>query len=500
MGRDCVCSRTMKLRETTTCSECERLAKRLAKLESQLAKALTRIEELEEQNAELQERNAKLEEQLAKLRKNSSTSSKPPSSDIVKPPPKPPGGGGKRRGKRKRGAQSGHPRHTRPAFSPEEVDTIWLYQYDETPEGYRPLEQFRIMQQADLAEKLYTVTEHRARLYKNRRTGKIITAPLPEEITRAGLVGPRLSALIAYQKGACHMSYTVVQRFFDDVLRLPLSTGQLTKVVQKASAALEPCYGQLQDALPRQRVLNVDETGHPENGDDLWTWGFHAPGPSGFTFFHIDPLRSSAVLKQFLSETFTGVVGCDYHGAYRKFLRQTGAVMQFCWAHLIRDVKFLATLTDKVTRNFSERLLTKIKALFRVWHRRDRMPAEQWKRAAWRARQAVLKTARRPPCRTEAQNIAKRFREHGRYYFTFLEIPGVEPTNNAMERGFRQLIIDRKVTQGTRGERGRRWCERIWTVLATCAQQGHSAFAFIHQSIVAYFSKHSLPSLLPLPP
>jgi transposase len=365
---------------------------------------------------------------------------------------------------------------------------------------WEPLDQFRILQQVELAEKLFEVSEHRARLYRHRETGEVVAAPLPEEVVRAGLVGPRLSALVAYQKGACHMSYSVIQGFLGDVMDLRLSTGQLAKVVQKVSAALGPCYDQLQAALPQQAMLNVDETGHPENGQDLWTWGFHAPGPGGFTFFHIDPSRSSQVLKEFLGDTFRGVVGCDYLSAYRKFLRQTDAVMQFCWAHLIRDVKFLTTLPDKVTRNFGERVLAKIKVLFRTWHRRDSTPRERWQREARRAREAVLKAVRRPPCRVEARNIAQRFREHGASYFTFLDVPGVEPTNNAMERGFRQLIIDRKVTQGTRGEPGRRWCERIWTVLATCRQQGRSAFEFIHQSILTHLTSQANPSLLPLPP
>ena len=44
-----------------------------------------------------------------------------------------------------------------------------------------------------------------------------------------------------------------------------------------------------------------------------------------------------------------------------------------------------------------------------------------------------------------------------------------------------------------------RW-ERIWTVLATCAQQNRSAFDFIYRSIIAHFNEYSFPSLLPLPP
>ena len=69
-----------------------------------------------------------------------------------------------------------------------------------------------------------------------------------------------------------------------------------------------------------------------------------------------------------------------------------------------------------------------------------------------------------------------------------------------MEQRFRFVVIDRRITQGTRGETGRRWCERIWTVLATCTQQGRSAFEFLYDSIVAHLTNHSSPSLLPLPP
>lgn len=166
------------------------------------------------------------------------------------------------------------------------------------------------------------------------------------------------------------------------------------------------------------------------------------------------------------------------------------------------DQVIAAPFPEEVARAglIGPRLTATIKVLFRTWHRRGPMPDKRWKREAERAQQAILKAVRRPPPRSEAENIAKRFREHGEYYFTFLKVPGVEPTNNAMERGFRHLVIDRKVTQGTRGERGRRWCERIWTALATCAQQGRSAFQFIYHSIVAYFTNHLFPSLLPQGP
>jgi hypothetical protein len=45
-----------------------------------------------------------------------------------------------------------------------------------------------------------------------------IAAPLPQEVRVAGLVGPRLTALLAFQKGACQMSCTSIQTFVGGVL------------------------------------------------------------------------------------------------------------------------------------------------------------------------------------------------------------------------------------------------------------------------------------------
>jgi hypothetical protein len=62
--------------------------------------------------------------------------------------------------------------------------------------------------------------------------------------------------------------------------------------------------------------------------------------------------------------------------------------------------------------------------------------------------------------------------------------------------GFRFVAQDRKLTQGTRGDAGQRWCERIWTVLATCAQKGRSAYQFLDESLHALFKARPFPTLL----
>jgi len=125
------------------------------------------------------------------------------------------------------------------------------------------------------------------------------------------------------------------------------------------------------------------------------------------------------------------------------------------------------------------------------------MTERNFYKALCSARDALVDTAKRAPKRSEAQNLAKRFKEHGAAYFEFITTPGLEPTNNLAEQAIRFVVIDRKVTQGTRGLAGQRWCERIWTVLATCAQQGRSAFDVLCESIESHLTGAPPPSLLP---
>ena len=73
-------------------------------------------------------------------------------------------------------------------------------------------------------------------------------------------------------------------------------------------------------------------------------------------------------------------------------------------------------------------------------------------------------------------------------YFRFLTDPNIEPTNNGTEREIRHTVIDRRITQGTRGDAGMRWCERIWTTIAMFKKQERNVFDFIHKSLLYHWT------------
>src|SRR5512147_833151 len=474
----------MRAKDTVRCTNCRRLQARVDVLEAELA-ALKQVV-------------AQLGQQLAAARKDSSTSSKPPSSDIVKPPKSPPPEG---QDKRRIGGQPGHPKHERVAFPTEALNGgSFEHRLDSCPacgDDLRPALTIapRVVQQVDVREVPLSIQEHRGHPGWCPSCQKMYEAPLPPGIERGGLVGPSLTTLIAYLKGACHASFSTARKFLRDVARVTISRGELARIIGKVSRALDRPYHELLDDLPGQARLNVDETGHKRNSDRRWTWCFRA---GLYTLFKIDPTRSADVLIEVLGEEFDGVLGCDYCSSYRRYQRECSVLLPFCLAHLIRDVKYLTTLPDARDRADGERLREALRRLFAVIHRRAELSAVMFQSQLEAARAEVLRCGTQDVPETGyGRNLAKRLGAHGESYFRFVTTPGVEPTNNLAEQAIRFVVIDRLVTQGTRSEAGNHWCERIWTAIATCAQQGRSVFAYLEAAVGAWFAGTEAPSLLP---
>ena len=461
-------------------------------LRNRIAALESLVEQLTAQNAELTAtvkaqaaKIAELESKLAAANKNSSNSSKPPSSDLFKPTPP------KRRRKKKSGAKRGHPRHTRAPFPPEEVDEVVVVAPVPCPRCGHAMERlarYGFCQQVELVEKPCRVTEFRAHTFSCPHCGKEHRPQFPPSARK--LMGERLTAATAVLKADGHMSYSAIQRFLGDVLGLPTSRGLLAKEVARTSAALAAPHDELRERLKGEAVLNVDETSHKDAGRHHWTWVFCA---DGFVLFQVARSRGAAVLDEALGDDFAGVVGSDYYGAYRSFHERRPSVAQFCWAHLKRYIRALVESPDRVTANFGKRVEAAREKLFRA-----RKQKRSQRCLAAHALKVVRAIKGARASRPGIANLKKRFKEHAADYLRFLG-ERIAPTNNVAERALRHCVIDRKVTQGTRGETGERWCERAWTAIMTCRKQGQSAFEFFREALRAYANDAPAPALLKNP-
>ena len=465
------------------------------------------IEELRAVIAEQAARIAALELALAQAKKDSTTSSKPPSSDITTPKPKRRSG---RPRKKHRGGQPGHEQCLRQPLPQDRVDETIEYEIvdDEVERlGLTPTGEFEILQHIELPEAPVHVTEHRLAEYRDAEGHWYY--PDCRELS-GPIFGPRLLATIGWLKSVGHCSYTTIETWMQDVLQVPVSRGYLSKLCTGTiSDSLANTYGELTETIPRQEQLGSDETSIKDNGKKHWVWCITA---KMFSVFHIAPTRSREILEQLVGEEFRGYLNFDYFPANCSFAWNYSIKAQYCWAHLIRDIRFLAEKhPDKKTKAWAKQLLGRSRRLFSAWHRREEMTADGFHRSMLTHRDRFLELVRKPPSPKEAKNLAARFEiveytteESSKVqaydlsddYFRFMFAKEVEPTNNHSEQQIRHCVIDRKITQGTRGEKGQRYHERMWTAIATCKKQNRNFFEFLQDSITARLQNQPPPSLL----
>jgi len=452
--------------------------------------------QLVKQVEQLTENSEQLQDRLARLEKNSSNSSKPPSSDIIDPQPK-----NKAKRKRKIGGQRGHKKHTRQSFNQNEIDKTIVHALPDDVIKRRGLvaidETESALQQIDLPNKLFKVTEHRVQLYRGPN-GEIIKAKLPADVRQAGLFSPRRIALTGYLKARGHMSYSTLQAFDGDIMTLDISQSYLAKVcTQKLSIALQPAYAKVAEHIRNAPVVGSDETGHKNPAfKSAWTW---CQQTCDAVFFHISNSRGSKVLVDILGADFNGTVICDYFSANKKFVNDNNIPVQFCFAHLIRDIKFLTTLAHQCVVRWATALLKTLKKIFKLWKARHHRHSGRYKKTTEKLKATFLRKVRRSPAQNDAINIRNRFDQQGAMrYVLFLEREGIEPTNNRTEQAIRFVVLDRRVTQGTRSDAGMRFCERAWTVVATCTRHQQSVYHFFLDAITATLNPaRPYPAIIP---
>src|SRR5437870_5672599 len=78
--------------------------------------------------------------------------------------------------------------------------------------------------------------------------------------------------------------------------------------------------------------------------------------------------------------------------------------------------------------------------------------------------------------------------------WTFADVPDVEPTNNAAERGLRAAVIYRKLSFGRRSQGGERTIERPLSVDQTCRLQRRSLYAYLTGVVTAKARGHPIPT------
>lgn len=211
----------------------------------------------------------------------------------------------------------------------------------------------------------------------------------------------------------------------------------------------------------------------------------------------LEHLLGKQAAKAALGAQFAGILVSDRYNAYAWVEAQR---RQLCWAHLLRDFTKMAERSGGSGR-IGDELIALTQRMFAFWYRvRD----GTWKRDMFACHMLFLRhrieTLLREGTICRHAKTARTCRHILNLHtalWTFIDTPGVEPTNNHAERTLRGFVIWRKISCGTQSDRGSRYVERIMTVVGSCKLQGRNLLDFLTQAIQAHWGHGSAPSLVP---
>jgi hypothetical protein len=352
------------------------------------------------------------------------------------------------------------------------------------------------MDQFELPERPIEKRIHRGVAFRCPECGKIHKGKIPKPIKKQGLLGKRLKALVGELNLTCHASVRSIQETLA-ALGCDVSLGLVNNALSALAKALERPYQELGERLQNESVLNIDETGHKEKGARMYVLGFNGPD---YTYFKID-FRTRSVLETVLGPDFKGVIGCDCFSGYKSyFMRNKESEPAYCYAHLIRELKYLSEHENETIKKFGGGMLDVIKKMFEHWHAYRANPTDGLRapvlRQAEMLREYVANAPKDVRKIRKIRNITRRFEQFPDGYFVFLFKGEVEPTNNVSESSFRFVAIVRNISFGTGSLAGRRARERLWTAFATCRRQHRPLFPYLVSAYTAHCRGEFVPTLL----
>lgn len=408
------------------------LEERIAKLEALVERQAAIIEQ-QQRTVEQQQRTIERQERtIAELERRLAEREGKPPSDVrgAAPPPRAPSG-------RVPGGQPGHKGNKRDLLPPEKVTrTVDCFpdacrgcgaQLSKTPDDAP-----HVHQVVDIPPIEPDVTEFR----RHRVTcgcGVTTCGALPEGAP-AGMVGPRLLALVAILTANCHVSRRKVQALLRDVLGVSISLGALSESEEVVADAVQAPVEEARQSAMAAAVKHADGT----------TWY------RNHAFRSLWVLATKSVTVFGLFDSATAVALKKWMGTHGVLVSDRGSQLHFwdvqrrqlCWAHLIRKFAWYGEQQGEVGE-LGLALVGLAQRVLHEWHRaRDGCISRTTFARNTRATRDTIELLLRAGTHHEAiAGSCANILEHQPALWRFVTEEGVEPTNNHAEQELRGFVL-----------------------------------------------------------
>lgn len=307
------------------------------------------------------------------------------------------------------------------------------------------------------------VTEH---VVFKRWCGSCKTQVQPEvdlsnQVVGKQRIGIKLMASIAVLRDRMRLPFKVIQTYLKIFYGLKLSKGEIIELCHTTAEAGKPLHEDLLEEIKSSPVVYADETGGRENGRNGYFWSFSTPKVHLLLY---RKTRAHSVVEEVFPEEFqlkekavNPILVTDFYAAYNCYL----GLHQRCWVHLLRDID---ELLEQYPENFSVKGWAE--KICQIYEQATNYPGpdpglpdglkEQERINTQHQFELKLYALCSPYIKTNfpQSTLCARVATYLPELFTFIRFPEVKSSNNDAERILRHLVISRKVSGGTRSEKG----------------------------------------------
>ena len=423
-----------------------------------------RIKKLEEENQRLKEENHKLRLNLFGFKPPKKEQSES-SDDVPKSEPK------------KLGPPVGHKGISRK--KPERVDKTVVLRLDACPHcngELSDIEQTRERYTEDIVPVTLYVTRYIIKQGYCTKCGKIVYPEVPEVIDNCHF-GLHFFLYITYLRYVMNLPDNKIATLLNDIYDARVSEGTIVEYLKRAARIFGDEYERIKEQMKELKTCHYDDTGQRVNGMNRWLWVFIS---NEVMLYYTSKSRSKKVVAEILGEEYNGVTVQDFYPSYD----QAPGLKQKCWSHLIRDARDLAEKKKPPpeAKEFHEGL----QQIFKDAKEALKQPGtEDERNSTYAAFVDRLKSfATKGWQHYDVKRLAKRTLKYSGELFTFILMPGVEPTNNRAERALRPCVVQNKIWGCHRTNDGAKSRDILMSVIGTMKQQGKSILSFGKEHIL----------------
>ncbi|MBI3291353.1 MAG: IS66 family transposase [Elusimicrobia bacterium] len=369
---------------------------------------------------------------------------------------------------RRGGARPGHVGHGRSAASEASADRIETLR---VPTQRCPTCQGRLTTRGFCRRTVIEIPPTRPQtiLYRLEvkhcpRCRRTVRAHAPAVLPKA-LYGNELLTQVATQ----HYVHGVPLGRIED--HLGLGIGSVIGALHRVAQLVAPVEERLLQEYRHAPVKHADETGWRTDDHNGYVWLF---ATTQISLFRFRQTRSAAVPQAvFGTQRLPGVLLVDRYQAYN----QLRCALQYCYAHLLRDVNDLAQECPQSAevQAFSYALAPLLSEAMGL--RSASISRAAFQRQARRVKRRILAIVQHAARHPGIQRLQDIFRVHTRRVYHWATDRNIPAENNLAERDLRPSVIARKVSFGSQSEAGARMRETLMTVLCTLRKRFPQNFA-----------------------